>query len=82
MERLDNILKSVATAAVVQISANIKEEQQEEEEEGEEEEHETEPKSPGGRRQTFSSLPFKGEVYIHKLYVNIFLLKDLEIYKY
>ena len=31
MERLDNILKSVATAAVVQVSANIKEEEEEEE---------------------------------------------------
>ena len=30
MERLDNILKSVATAAVVQVSANIKEEEEEE----------------------------------------------------
>ena len=30
MERLDNILKSVATAAVVQVNANIKEEEEEE----------------------------------------------------
>jgi len=60
MERLDNILKSVATAAVVQVSANIKEEEEEEEEEIEEEEEENEvkpPKTHDGRRL---SLP--GEV--------------------
>ena len=59
MERLDNILKSVATAAVVQITANIKEEEQE----VEEEEHQTEVKPPlqiGGRRP---SLPLKGEEF-------------------
>jgi len=59
MERLDSILKSVATAAVVQISANIKEEEQEVEEQ---EEQESEGNPPGGgRRQTLPTLPFKEE---------------------
>ena len=60
MERLDNILKSVATAAVVQITANIKEEERE----VGEEEMQTEVKPPphtGARRQTLPTLPFKGE---------------------
>ena len=60
MERLDNILKSVATAAVVQITANIKEEEQD----VGEDEQQTEVKPPsqiGGRRQTLPSLPLKGE---------------------
>ena len=61
MERLDNILKSVATAAVVQITANIKEEDQE----VGQEEMETEVKPPpqtGARRLTLPT--FKGENYI------------------
>ena len=63
MERLDSILKSVATAAVVQISANIKEEEQEVEEQ---EEQESEGNPPGGgRRQTLPTLPFKGEEIGH-----------------
>ena len=59
MERLDNILKSVATAAVVQITANIKEEEQEEPEETEPEVKP--PQKTGSRRQTLPSLPFKGK---------------------
>ena len=59
MERLDNILKSVATAAVVQITTNIKEEEQEETEEPEAEVKP--PQKTGARRQTLPTLPFKGE---------------------
>ena len=53
-------MKSVATAAVVQITANIKEEEQD----VGEDEQQTEVKPPsqiGGRRQTLPSLPLKGE---------------------
>ena len=60
MERLDSILKSVATAAVVQITTNIKEEEQE----VREEEQQTDVKPPlqtGARRQTLPTLPLKGE---------------------
>ena len=63
MERLDNILKSVATAAVVQITANIKEEEQEEEEE-EQETGGRPPQKTGARRQTLPSLPLKGEDHL------------------
>ena len=59
MERLDNILKSVATAAVVQITTNIKEEEQEEQEEQKTEVRP--PQKTGARRQTLPSLPLKGE---------------------
>ena len=59
MERLDNILKSVATAAVVQITTNIKEEEQEETEEPEVKVKP--PQKTGARRQTLPTLPFKGE---------------------
>ena len=46
MERLDNILKSVATAAVVQVSSNIKEEEAEAEAEVKP------PQKAGARRPT------------------------------
>ena len=59
MERLDNILKSVATAAVVQITANIKEEEQEDEKE--QETKGRPPQKTAARRQTLPSLPLKGE---------------------
>ena len=52
-------MKSVATAAVVQITTNIKEEEQEETEEPEAEVKP--PQKTGARRQTLPTLPFKGE---------------------
>ena len=61
MERLDNILKSVATAAVVQVSSNIKEEEAEAEAEVKP------PQKAGARRPT---LP--GE--IHTAYIALYLI--------
>ena len=52
-------MKSVATAAVVQITTNIKEEEQEEQEEQKTEVRP--PQKTGARRQTLPSLPLKGE---------------------
>ena len=60
MERLDNILKSVATAAVVQVTTNIKEEEQEEQN-MEVQEQDCKVKPPGKAGSQKPTLPLKGK---------------------